>query len=87
MPAFVRKSELVFEDQQLSTWISLSEPSITLAPGEEKSINFTIQVPEDATPGGHYAAVFFKNPGSETSAGGNIGINVDYGILILLKVK
>jgi len=31
-PSFVRKSELVFPDQQLSTWISLSSSGITLSP-------------------------------------------------------
>lgn len=87
VPLFVRKSELVFPDQQLSTWISLSQPSVTVAPSQEVTIDFTISVPSNATPGGHYGAVFFKNPGSEVSTGWNIGINVDYGILILLTVR
>lgn len=87
VPSFVRKSELVFADQQLSTWITLSQSSVTVDPGEEETINFTINVPNDATPGGKYGAVFFKNPWSETSGGWEIGVNVDYGILILLKVK
>ena len=85
-PSFVRKSELVFPDQQLSTWISLSSSGITLSPWQEKTISFDIDVPETATPGWHYGAVFFKNPGSE-SGGGNIGINVDYGILVLVTVS
>ncbi len=87
IPRFVRKSELVFPDQQLSTWITLSESSVTLDPGEEKSIDFTINVPEDAEPGGHYGAIFFKNPWSEVSSTGNVWINVDYGILVLVKVS
>ncbi len=87
VPLFVRKSELVYPDQQLSTWISLWATSVTLNPGQEVTIPFTISVPSNATPGGHYGAVFFKNPGSESSAGGTVGINVDYGILVLLTVS
>lgn len=85
VPSLVRKSELVFPDQELSTWITLGATSITLAPWEEWSINFTIDVPTNATPGWHYGAVLFRNPGSEAWTG-NISINVDYGIIILVNV-
>jgi len=86
VPSLVRKSELVFPDQELSTWITLWSNSLTLNPGEEWSINFTIDVPINATPGGKYWAVLFRNPGSETW-GGDISINVDYGIIILVNVE
>ena len=85
-PRFVRYSELVHPDQQLSSWITIDTDSFVIGPGERKTINFTIEIPADATPGGHYWAVFFKNNNSETSTSGNIGINVDYGILVLLNV-
>lgn len=86
VPRLIRKSELVFPDQELSSWITLSQTSVTAAPGQEATMDFTIDVPTTATPGWHYGAVIFNNPNSETSAGGNIGINVDYGILILVNV-
>ena len=85
-PTFVRKSELVHPDQQLSTWITINDSSVTVNQWKEVTTSFTIDVPENATPGGHYGAIFFKNPGSE-STGGNIGINVDYGILVLVTVS
>ncbi len=86
-PSLVRKSELVFPDQELSTWITLESNAITLNPWEEGTVNFNISVPTNATPGWHYWAVIFNNPGSETSTGGNIGVNVDYGIIILVNVS
>lgn len=86
VPSFVRRSELVFPDQWISTWLTLWESSVSLAPGEKKTIDVTINVPESATPGGHYWAVLFRNPGSESSAWWTVGINVDYGILILINV-
>jgi len=86
-PSLVRKSELVFPDQELSTWITISSPSVTIPAWEEGSVTFTINVPVTATPGGHYWAVLFKNAGSEWSTSGDIKINVDYGILILVNVS
>ncbi|MDD2871250.1 MAG: hypothetical protein PHS49_04630 [Candidatus Gracilibacteria bacterium] len=86
VPKFVRYSELVHPDQQLSTWINVDTAGFTINPNEEKTVNFTIDVPNDATPGGHYGAVCFKNQKSENSTGGNIGINVDYCILLLVNV-
>ena len=86
VPSLVRKSELVFPDQELSSWITLWSDSITLEPGEEWTINFTIDVPTTATPGWHYWAVLFRNPWSE-SAWWDISINVDYGIIILVNVS
>jgi len=86
-PRFLRRSELVFPDQQLSSWISIQESALTINPWEEGTTNFTIDVPTTATPGWHYGAVFFKNDGSERSSWWNVGINVDYGIIILVNVS
>jgi len=88
-PSFVRYSELVHPDQQLSSWITLSSSGFTIPANSKKEINFTINVPADATPGWHYWAVFFKNNNSETSNSNwtSVWINVDYGIIILLKVN
>lgn len=85
-PRFVRYSELVYQDQQLSTWIDIDTDTFYIGPWESKTVNFTITIPNDATPGWHYWAVFFKNNASENSTWWNVGINVDYGIIILVNV-
>ena len=84
-PRFIRKSELVFT-QELSDWITIDTPNFIIWPNETKIINFTINIPENATPGWHYWAVFFKNNNSEQSSWTNVWINVDYWVLILLNV-
>ena len=88
-PSFVRYSELVHPDQQLSSWISLSSNWFTVPAKSKKEIEFTITIPQNATPGWHYWAVFFKNNNSETtnSNWNAVWINVDYWIIILLKVE
>lgn len=85
VPKFIRKSELVY-DQMLSEWISIDTDSFYIDPGETKIINFTIDIPENATPGWHYWAVFFKNNDSENSSWTSVWINVDYWVLILLNI-
>lgn len=86
VPEFVRKSELVYPEQELSTWITLQSAGFTIHPWQTIDVPFIIQVPNNATPGGHYWAVCFKNNSSETSSWWKIPINVDYCSIILLKV-
>lgn len=87
VPQFVRKkSELVYPEQELASWITIETDGFTINPWENIDVNFAIQVPDDATPGWHYWAVCFKNNNSETTSGWNIGINIDYCTIILLNV-
>jgi hypothetical protein len=86
LPQFVRYSELVHPDQQLSTRINIDTDEFTINPNEEKTINFTLSIPDDATPGWHYWAICFKNKKSEISTTWNIGINVDYCVIMLVNI-
>jgi hypothetical protein len=45
---------------QLSSWLSLSESSFTIAANSEKNVTFTVNVPWDASPWSHFWAVFFS---------------------------
>ncbi len=86
-PSFVRKSELVNPDQELASWITINTDSFNIWANEEKDIEFTINIPVDATPGWHYWAVFFKNFWSDNvSAWWQIDINIDYWVLLLVNV-
>lgn len=83
-PTFIRKQ--IGTLWEMSTWITIDTDNFTIGPKETKDINFTIQIPENATPGGHYGAVFFKNTALGNSQG-QIGVSVDYGVLILVTVS
>lgn len=52
----------------LAKWITLAETPYTIAPEQGQDIPFTVQVPKDASPGGHYAAILISTepnaPGS-----------------------
>lgn len=42
---------------RMADWITIPEPTGTLAPNETREIEFTITVPDDAPGGGQYAAI------------------------------
>jgi hypothetical protein len=41
----------------LASWIDISGNAVEIPPGQSRDIPFSIRVPADASPGGHYAAV------------------------------
>lgn len=44
----------------LAKWLTVSEKSFSLKANESKTINYTVNVPANATPGGHYGVIFFS---------------------------
>lgn len=71
----------------LTTWIK-APVSITLAPQEKQTIPFSITVPSDAEPGGHFAAIFWSATPSEPEANlQQVAVGAKIGTLILLKVS
>lgn len=69
----------------LGTWISVPA-SITLAPGASRDVSVSIAIPKDASPGGHFAAVFWgTQPNLPTSKQSGIGAKT--GSLVLLTVN
>lgn len=63
----------VFEDvtdgSTLAEWIEITDQPVVLGPGESKQVPFSVRVPEDATPGGHFAAIMVgtRPPDSDAS--------------------
>ncbi len=76
-PAFVTATD------DLGTWMS-TEPTITLKPGESISVPFTVTIPKNATPGGHFAVIFWGNGASQP---GGVGVGAKTGLLVLLSVS
>lgn len=69
----------------LASWIS-ADYSVTLNPGEEKKLNFSIKVPPNAKPGGYFAALFWgTNPVASDDV--NISVGARIGMLVLLRVS
>lgn len=78
----------------LAQWITIDTERITLdEQNEEIEVTFTISVPEDADPGGHYAAVLLSNQLGELAIKEEgapltgLGLNSELGPLIFLTVS
>lgn len=71
----------------MSQWITFSKPFIRVTPGEDEKFEVTITVPENADPGGHYAAVLFSTePPTLDQDVSQIGVVGLVGTLLLAKV-
>ncbi len=69
----------------LASWITFPEKELILAPGAEREVIFTIAIPEEADPGGYYAAIFAIS-GNSLTQDDTIVQTSKVGILLLGKV-
>ncbi|MFC1662639.1 hypothetical protein ACFL04_00535 [Patescibacteria group bacterium] len=72
----------------IATWFEVLEGPLSIEPGQRVTIPVTINVPADAEPGGHYAALFF---GSDPDKDNNneapqLAIGQKLGTLFLVRV-
>lgn len=62
---------------ELTQWVTLDAEELTLAPGEEKQVKITIDVPEFATPGSHFGGMFVSlDPPKLRTVGASVGYQV-----------
>lgn len=77
-PAFVEPKD------GLGTWMRAEFGSVYLAPHQQKIVPFTISIPKDAEPGGHFAVIFW---GNSSGSGTGVSVGAKTGILVLLSVN
>lgn len=71
----------------LAAWMK-APAQIVLGPGQTEDIPLEITIPQDADPGGHFAAVFFSTEPPQTRENeGNVSIGARLGTLVLLRVN
>lgn len=69
----------------LAAWIT-TIPQVTLTPGEQKEVPYTINVPANAKPGGYFAAIFWGTQAPIVEGGGEVAIGGKLGVLVLFRV-
>jgi len=71
-----------------SSWVSLSmdDTDFILKPGEIRVVTLNIKQPENSSPGGHYATVYFHglNP-QELLENNSANISIKLGVLVLIQ--
>jgi hypothetical protein len=70
-------------ENTLTTWTSLSAPTVTVPPGGAVLDTVTISVPEDAAPEEHYGVIWAEVGGA---SGGNVALVARTGIRVYLSV-
>lgn len=81
-PEFVESAQ----PTDLASWIQVDEKTVTLAPGERKSVLFTVRVPGDAEPGGHFAGILWGTGGAAEAGASGVGLLAKTGTLVLVRV-
>lgn len=85
-------SPKVIEDSSVVTptglfqWVSFATESVVISAGQTVSLGYTIHVPADAEPGGHYGAVFVTSQKPSVNATPGVGIQTRIGSLLLITV-
>jgi hypothetical protein len=74
------------EKDGLASWISLEENTVKLQAGKSHDFKWALNVPKNAEPGGHYAAVFFSTA-PNTSEQSSVGVGGKTGVLFLVNVS
>ena len=69
----------------MSSWV-VSLPSLTLIPREIKAMTVRLQVPKNATPGGHYGVIRFTATPPNLDATG-VSLSASLGALLLVTVN
>lgn len=65
----------------ISAWLDYVTDPITLAPGEARTLDYTVAVPQDAAPGTHWGGIFFLSEPADPAPGlatATIGIQVGH---------
>lgn len=71
-----------------SSWFAIEEPDFILQPNQVRTVKGVIKPPADATPGGHYATVFFQPlVPQEVLSPSTAYLNSQVGVLTFLIVK
>ena len=71
----------------LRKWIKMVPEEFTLEPNEQKLVDFLIEVPENAEPGGKYGSILAGVSGSLSSGGSGAAVSTKTGALVLLMVS
>lgn len=69
----------------LARWVTTEPNSFSLDPGEVKSVQFTINVPINAEPGGHYSSVLASIRATGANTGG-VSVAQKVGSLLLMNI-
>jgi len=69
-----------------ASWVAVTPNTFTVEPNETKSINYYLQVPLNAAPGGRYAAAIYEPVNIIQVEGTGAGVNTQLGSLFYITI-
>jgi hypothetical protein len=85
---FVGLSDLAGDTDALANWISLPAASVLIPRGGAAEVPFSVRIPTDASPGGHYAAILIGTGASPAEKGvSQVGVSTFISALIFVRVS
>ncbi|MBU1034699.1 DUF916 domain-containing protein [Patescibacteria group bacterium] len=84
IPQFYSSNENI-NGMALAEWLQFSSDPITMQPHERANLSFSLVIPKDGQPGGHYGGIFLSTEPEEKS--GSVGLGSKLASLILLRVS
>lgn len=69
-----------------SSWIGISPTKFTVAPNQRQEISYFIQIPRDAKPGGHYAAIVYEPTSAKGVDSSGATVNSQIGTLFSITI-
>ncbi len=75
------------EDEfSLSTWTSVSPAKLVIPARESKTFDYTISIPQNATPGGRFGSIVFQTAPSTLAGGSGFAVSQEIGALVFVKI-
>lgn len=72
----------------LARWIRMSVDPIVVAAGASQDVPFTIHIPQNAEPGGHYAAILVgTEPGGSNATGSQLKVSSFVSSLLFVRIR
>jgi len=85
--SFAPLSSLVGDEDALANWITISSSSINIPPNNAVDVPFSLSVPQNAGPGGHYAAILIGTGAPASQPGvSQVGVSSYISALIFVRV-
>ena len=83
---FVEEKDPAIGTSSLKSWMKIETEAFTLAPGDTKVVPYTITVPANAEPGGHYGVLFFNTVPDANVGGATVVLSGRVGSLVLVEI-
>jgi hypothetical protein len=82
------QAELTDEDTPyaMAKWITVSPSSVDIPPKGSQTFEYSVNVPANAEPGGHFGSIVFKTKARALQSASGIKIGQEIGSLIFLRV-